>query len=118
MNMYPADEQRISDVERGRSCRAIVPLSSGDSLSAGDTILFALSQSRAGQQPSYVKGGDSVLVLLTGVTDLGTQDPLTGQSLVQLSWEPLGQSGSPVVAPKRVVKPKPRPVPVPTPERV
>jgi hypothetical protein len=104
MNTYPADEQRISDVERGRSCGAVVPLPSGESLAAGDTILFALSESRAGQQPSYVKGGDSVLVFLTGVTDLGTTDPMTGQALFQLRWEPLGQIGPPVTVIKRAVK--------------
>ena len=104
MNTYPADEQRISDVERGRSCGAVVPLPPGGSLAAGDTILFALSQSRAGQQPSYVKGGDSVVVLLTGVTDLGAIDPITGQALFQLSWEPLGQNAPPVTVTKRAVK--------------
>jgi hypothetical protein len=104
MNTYPADEQRIWDVERGRSCGAVVPLPPGGSLAAGDTILFALSESRAGQQPSYVKGGDSVVVLLTGVTDLGAIDPITGQALIQLSWEPLGQHGPPVTVTKRAVK--------------
>ena len=79
MNTYPADEQRISDVERGRSCGAVVPFPPGGSLAAGDTVLFALSQSRAGRPPCYVMGGDSVLVLLTGVTDLGANDPITGQ---------------------------------------
>src|SRR3954465_6738502 len=104
MNTYPADEQRISDVERGRSCGAVVPLPLGGSLPAGDSILFALFQSRAGRQPCYVMGGDSVLVLLTGVTDLGANDPITGQTLVRLVWEPLGQHGPPVTAPKRAVK--------------
>jgi hypothetical protein len=104
MNTYPADEQRISDVERGRSCAAVVPLPPDASLAAGDTILFALSQSRSGQQPAYVKGGDSVLVQLTGVADLGTKDPITGQALFQLSWEPLGQRAPDVAAPKRAAK--------------
>ncbi len=104
MNTYPVDERRISEVERGRSCEAIVPLTHGKSLTAGDTILFALSHSRAGQQPCYVKGGDSVLVLLTGVTDLGATDPATGQSLVQAPWEPLGQAGPPVTATRRAVR--------------
>ena len=92
MNTYPADEQRISEVERGRSCEAVLPLPPGGSLAAGDTVLFALSHSRAGQPPCYVKGGDSVLVLLTDVTDLGVTDPVTGQPLFQLRWEPLGQN--------------------------
>jgi hypothetical protein len=104
MNSFPADEQRISDVERGRSCRAIVPLPSGNSLSAGDTIVFALSYTHAGQQPSYVKGGDSVRVMLTDVADLRATDPVTGQALYQLSWEPLGQVGLPATTVKRVVK--------------
>lgn len=93
LNCYPADEQRISEIERGRSCRAVVALPVGGSLAAGDTILFALSNSRPGQQPSYVKGGDSVLVILSDVTDLGVTDPITGQALFKLSWEPLGQAG-------------------------
>jgi len=95
MNTYPAGEQWITDVERGRSSEAVVPLPSDQPLAAGDTVLFALSQSRAGQQPSYVKGGDSVLVLLTDVTDLGMADPLTGRALFRLSWDPLGQGGPP-----------------------
>jgi hypothetical protein len=104
MNTYPTDERRISEIERGRSCEAIVPLPAGQALSAGDTVLFALSHSRAGQQPCYVKGGDSVLVSLTGVTDLGATDPVTGQALVRLNWEPLGQDGPPVTATKRAAK--------------
>ena len=94
MNTFPADEQRISEVERGQTCRAIVPLPPGNSLAAGDTVLFALSSSRAGQQPSYVKGGDSVLVCLTDVTDLAKTDPATGMPLVELTWEPLGAIGT------------------------
>jgi hypothetical protein len=67
-----------------------VALPHGESLSAGDTVLFALSHARPGQQPAYVKGGDSVLVCLTDVTELGTMDPGSGQPLVQLTWKPLG----------------------------
>jgi hypothetical protein len=103
MNIYPADEQRISEVERGRSCYAILPVPPGKSLSAGDTLLFALAHSQPGQEPSYVKGGDSVLVMLTDVTALDKTDPATGQALFQLNWEPLGQRESPVTA-KRMVK--------------
>ena len=103
MNTYPADERRISEVERGWSCEAVVPLPR-PSLMAGDTVLFALSHARPGQPPSYVKGGDSVLVSLTGVTDLGVTDPVTGQALVRLEWEPLGQDGPPVTATKRAAK--------------
>jgi hypothetical protein len=106
MNTYPADEQRISDVERGRSCGAVVPLPLGGTLAAGDTVLFALSESRAGQPPYYVSGGDSVLVQLTGVTDLGVEDPVTGQALFQLIWEPLGQNVPPVTVAKRAGKPR------------
>ncbi len=109
MNTYPANEQRISEVERGRSCEAVVALPPGETLSAGDTVLFALSQSRAGQQPSYVKGGDSVLVSLTNVVDLDETDPVTGHALFNLRWEPLGQNKPTVAAPKRVVK-VPRPL--------
>ena len=35
----------------------------------------------AGQESCFVKDGDSVCVLLTDVTDLGTTDPATGQAL-------------------------------------
>jgi hypothetical protein len=94
VHTFPADEQRISDVERGQSCRAIVPMPPGTPLVAGDSILFALSSSRAGQQPSYVKGGDSVLVCLTDVTDLEKTDPATGLALVELTWEPLGATAT------------------------
>jgi hypothetical protein len=104
MNIYPADEQRISEVERGRACRAIVPLVPGETMSAGDSVLFALSESRGGQQPAFVKGGDSVLVCLIDVFDLGENDPASGQPLVQLTWKPLGQSDFPAAAAKRGVR--------------
>jgi hypothetical protein len=104
MMICPADERRISEVERGRSCEAVVPLPPGQSLGAGDAVLFALSASRAGQPPCYVKGGDSVLVSLTDVTDLGATDPVTGQALVRLRWEPLGQGGPPVATAGRAAK--------------
>src|SRR5205823_1833779 len=108
MNIYPADEQRISEVERGRCFRAVLPSPHGDSFSAGDAILFALAETRGGQEPSYVKGGDSVLVLLTAVTDLDRIDPVTGQALFRVSWKPLGQ-GDPPAAPARAAK-APRPL--------
>jgi hypothetical protein len=101
MHTYPADERRISDVERGRSCEAVVPLPSGGSLLVGETVLFAHCVSRPGQPPCYVKGGDSVLVSLTGVTDLGAIDPASGQALVRIAWDPLGQDVPPVTAPGR-----------------
>ena len=106
MNIFPADERRISEIERGRSRKAIVPLPAGETLSAGDTILFALAHSQEGQQPVFVRGGDSVRVLLTDVDELGATDPATGQALFQLSWEPLGQGGTApsVTSAKRVVK--------------
>ena len=104
MNICPADEQRISEVERGRSCEAIVPLPPGKPPEAGETVLFALCLSRSGQPPAFVKGGDSVLVSLTDVTDLGTTDPVTGQALFRLRWEPLGQAGPTVASPRRVLK--------------
>lgn len=106
MHTYPADESRISEVERGRSCEAVVPVPPGESLNAGDTVLFALFQSRAGQQPVYVKGGDSVLVSLTGVTDLGRTDPVTGQAMVRLDWAPLGQAGPAPTPSRRTARPR------------
>ena len=104
MNTYPADEQRISEVERGRSCEAVVSLPPGESLKAGDTVLFALSHARPGQPPAYVKGGDSVLVCLTDVADLGRIDPASGQALVQLTWRPLGQGDPPAAVARRAVR--------------
>ncbi|WP_422929636.1 hypothetical protein [Singulisphaera sp. PoT] len=94
MHIYPVDERRISEIERGRSCEAVVPLPSGGSLLIGDTVLFALSSSRSGLDPTYVKGGDSIVVSITGVTDLGAIDPATGRALIQLTWKPLGQEES------------------------
>ena len=104
MHTYPADELRISEVERGRSCEAVVPQPLGGTVTVGDTVLFALSRSRAGRPPNYVMGGDSVLVSVTGVTDLGAIDPVTGQALVRLAWEPLGQAAPVVSAPSRAAK--------------
>ena len=106
MNIFPADERRISEIERGQSRKAIVPLLPGETLSPGDSILFALAQSQEGQPPVYIRGGDSVRVLLTDVADLGATDPVTGQPLYQLSWGPLGNGATdrPVTTAKRVVK--------------
>src|SRR5271166_6230961 len=78
---YPASERRIWEVERGRICNAILPMPRAKSLSAGDSIIFALAYLHAGQEPSYVNCGDSVCVSLTDVTDLGTTDPSTGRAL-------------------------------------
>ena len=101
MNIYPANEQRISEVERGCCCNAVLPLPPGQSLRAGDPIVFAFALCRAGQEPRYVSGGDSVRVLLTDVTDLRTTDPASGRALFQLSWEPPGQDGSAVTTAQR-----------------
>src|SRR4051812_3349552 len=95
MNIYPTDERRIREVERSRSCQAVVPLPPGGSLAAGDVLLFAIARSSAGEEPNYLMGGDSVRVVLTGVTDLDEADPVTGEALFQLTWEPLGQDGPP-----------------------
>ena len=105
MKTFPADEQRISEVERGRSCRAIVPLPHGEAISAGDSVLFALSHGRPGQPPAYVQGGDAVLVCLTEVTDLGRIDPASGHALVQLTWKPLGQGVPPASVARRAIRP-------------
>jgi hypothetical protein len=101
MHTYPSDERRISDVELGRSCEAIIPLPHGGSLLPGDTVLFALSVSRPGQPPCYVHGGDSIKVSLTAVTDLGVTDSVTGQGLIRIAWVPLGQFAPPVIEPGR-----------------
>jgi hypothetical protein len=104
MNSYPADEGRIRDIERGLSCEAVVPSPSDGSLAVGDSVIFALAYTRAGQEPSYAKGGDSVRVVLTGVSDLGAVDPVTGRALLQLNWKPLGQAGPPDHMTERAVK--------------
>ena len=101
MNIYPANEQRIWEVERGRSFSAVLPLNDGKPLSAGDCILFALSISHGNQEPAFVKGGDSVRVVLTNVTDLEKTDPATGEALFQLTWDPLGQDELPKTTSKR-----------------
>jgi len=101
MNIYPANEQTIWEVERGRSFSAILPLNEGKPLAAGDSILFALSMSHGNQEPSFVKGGDSVRVILTDVTDLEKTDPVTGEALFQITWDPLGQAGSSNTTSKR-----------------
>jgi hypothetical protein len=90
MNTYPADELRISEVERGLSTHVVLPMAPGSEPAAGDSILFAQAFSTLGQEPRFVIGGDSVRVLVTGVTDLGEVDPSTGLALFRVSWEPLG----------------------------
>ncbi len=104
MNTYPASEQRISDVERGVICNVNLPMPPEKTLSAGDSVVFALAHFPAGQETCYVKDGDSVCVSLTEVTDLEATDPATGQALFRLSWKPLGQMDSPGTIAKRVVK--------------
>ncbi len=81
VNTYPASEQRISEIERGRICNAILPMPFAQTLSAGDSIVFALASSRPGMKSGYVKFGDSVCVLLTEIADLGATDLATRQAL-------------------------------------
>jgi hypothetical protein len=107
MLMFPADEQRISDVERGRSCRAVVPMPAGAALAIGDAILFAHSQSGPGQPPAYVKDGDCVAVTLTDVMYLDAPDSHLGPQLVQIAWNPLGQGGSQATTSARTSKRRP-----------
>jgi hypothetical protein len=104
VNSYPASEQRISEVERGQICNATLPMPPAKTLSAGDSIVFALAYFHAGQDTCYVKCGDSVCVSLTEVIDLEATDPTTGQALFRFSWQPLGQMDSPGTIAKRVVK--------------
>ena len=104
MNSYPASEQRIREVERGRICNAILPMPCAQTVSAGDSIIFALAYSRPDMKSGYVKYGDSVCVLLTEIIDLEATDPATGQALFRFSWKPLGQSASPGTIAKHVVK--------------
>lgn len=82
MNSYPADEGRIRDVERGRSCEAVVLSPPNGSSDVADSVVFALAQARAGREPSFVKGGHSARVLPTGVGDLGEVDSGTGRALL------------------------------------
>jgi hypothetical protein len=103
MNSYPADERRISDVERGLCREAILPMPAGQSLVAGDTLLFVQAHTRPGREPITIRGGDSVLVSLTDVIDLDRTDPDTGEPLFQLAWGPVG-----LVAPSGGASRKPR----------
>jgi hypothetical protein len=100
---FPASEQRISEVERGRICNAVLPMPGDRTISAGDSILFALAYLDVGQDTCYVKCGDSVCVSLTDVTDLEATDPATGQALFRFSWQPPGQDDSPGTVAERVV---------------
>jgi hypothetical protein len=104
VNSYPASERMILDVERGRICNAILPMPRARTLSAGDSVIFALAYSHAGQETCYVKCGDSVCVSVTDVIDAGVTDPATGQALFRLYWNPPGQGDSPSNVVKRVVK--------------
>ena len=104
MNSYPASEQRISEVERGRTCNAILPMPFAQTLAAGDSIVFARAYLDAGQETCFVKCGDSVCVSLTEVTDLGATDPANGEALFRFTWKPPGQSGSPGTSVKRFVE--------------
>jgi hypothetical protein len=101
MNSYPADERRISEVERGQIWNAILPLPPGKSLYPGDSIIFALASPDVNRELYYVNGGDSVRVILTEVADLASNDPATGQALFRLSWAPLGQATPEVISPRR-----------------
>jgi hypothetical protein len=101
---YPASEQRIWEVETGRIFSAILPMSCAPPLSVGDSIIFALAHSDLGTRSGYVRDGDSVCVILSEVTDLGTTDLTTGEALFRFSWKPPGQSATPGTVAKRVVK--------------
>jgi hypothetical protein len=103
---YPASEQRIWEVETGRIFSAILPMPCAQPLSVGDSITFALVYSDFGTRSGYVKDGDSVSVMLSEVTDLGTTDLATGEALFRFSWKPPGQSVPPGTIAKRVVKKK------------
>ena len=103
VTIYPASEQRISEVERGRICNAVLPMAGDRTISAGDSILFALAYLDVGQDTCYVKCGDSVCVSLTDVTDLEATDPATGKALFRFSWQPPGQSDSRGAVAERVV---------------
>jgi hypothetical protein len=104
MHSFPASEQRISEVERGRICNAILPMPCAQTIAAGDSIIFALAYSHPGMKSGYVKYGDSVCVSLTEVTDLGATDPANGEALFGFTWKPPGQSGSSGTSAKRFVK--------------
>jgi hypothetical protein len=101
---YPASEQRISEVERGQTCDAILPMPCEGPLSAGDSIIFALASSHPGAKSGYAQFGDSVCVVLTEITDLGATDAATGEPLFRFSWKPPGQNELPGTIAKRVTK--------------
>lgn len=99
MNRYPAGESWISDVEMGRCCSATVPMASESRPAPGDVILFEQGHRRAGEAPRFLSGGDCVQVLLTAVVDLGVSDSFAGESLFQISWNPLGRLETPAPGP-------------------
>jgi hypothetical protein len=102
LNSYPASEKMIREVERGQTWSATLLMAPGRAPSAGDSIIFAAAYSRDGYETNYAIDGDSVRVLLTGVTDLAKTDAATGQALFRLSWKPLGQETPSLAAAKRV----------------
>ena len=57
VHIYLADEQRVSEVERGQGGEALLPASPGESHRIRETLLFARSLCRAGRLPSSIDGG-------------------------------------------------------------
>ncbi len=106
VNTYPASEKMIREVERGQTWSATLLMAPARVPSAGDSIIFAAAYSNDGHELSYAIDGDSVRVLLTGVTDLGATDPVTGQAHFRLSWVPIRQEAPSLAAAKRVAVPR------------
>ena len=94
MNIYLEDEHRVSEIERGRSCEAVLPASPDESPRIGEILLFARSQSRAGRRPSPFDGGDSVLASLADDAALGKTGHATGRALFRDRWKLLGLAAS------------------------
>ena len=94
MNIYPAHEQRISEVERGQGGEVVLPASPDESPRIGEILRFARSQSRAGRRPRPFDGADSVLASLADDAALGKTGHATGRALFRDRWKLLGLAAS------------------------
>jgi hypothetical protein len=90
MNIYLEDEHRITEIERGRCCQAVLPASPGESSRIRENLLFARSLSRAGRRPRPFDGGEPVLASLAEDAALGKTGHATGRALFRDRWKLLG----------------------------
>ena len=89
MHIYLEDEHRITEIERGRCCQAVLPASPGESSRIRENLLFARSLSRAGRRPRPFDGADAVLASLADDAALGKTGHATGRALFRDRWKRL-----------------------------